>query len=355
MEKIAANDLNIENYSLKELMELFQLNYDMTTTDLLRCKRQVAALHPDKSPLLSPAYFIFYKKALDRVVELFKTLNKSERSAPAEGDKMVYRADDFDGPAVDKKHMVVGKTKATVGATAAATTVSLSSSSSGKLRGEEFQRKFNELFEESISSQKKAAEDAVRDRTAWFRADAPSDWEQGIHEIGKPTGGAAGIAASLEKLRQKYAVVKHRGDNFGEARSTAGGRSFFADMDASTDVDVDEDGYVGSDVFGRLQFDDLNRVHRDQTICPVSDADFDRRMGRGMPKNVDELRRQREDTTDLFLQSHDQKVRNAAWEAEKERREKMLMDRHFEARQVSDRYEKQNEKVRSYFMRLNDA
>ena len=58
------HNLNIQEYSLEELLGLFELNsYDISVDDLKRCKKKVLMLHPDKSKLESK-YFLFYKKEI---------------------------------------------------------------------------------------------------------------------------------------------------------------------------------------------------------------------------------------------------------------------------------------------------
>jgi len=54
-------DLDIENYNLNDILNLFKLEYDFDENDLKKAKRVVLQVHPDKSRL--PAkYFIFYSK-----------------------------------------------------------------------------------------------------------------------------------------------------------------------------------------------------------------------------------------------------------------------------------------------------
>jgi hypothetical protein len=74
-------DLNIENYSLDELLALFNLpqNYDFTNLKQVFIK-YVAPLHPDKSGLPSD-YFIFYKKAYGILLNIYKMRNKNTSSS----------------------------------------------------------------------------------------------------------------------------------------------------------------------------------------------------------------------------------------------------------------------------------
>ena len=59
---MSTHNLNIHQYSFKELLELFDLSNTISVEDLKRAKK-VLMTHPDKSRLLSE-YFLFYKKAL---------------------------------------------------------------------------------------------------------------------------------------------------------------------------------------------------------------------------------------------------------------------------------------------------
>ena len=54
-------DLNIENYSLNEILQLFQLDYNFGENELKQAKRIVLKTHPDKSKL-PKEYFLFYIK-----------------------------------------------------------------------------------------------------------------------------------------------------------------------------------------------------------------------------------------------------------------------------------------------------
>ena len=44
-------DLNINNYDLKDLLNLFQLDYNFTKDELKKAKKVVLKTHPDKSGL----------------------------------------------------------------------------------------------------------------------------------------------------------------------------------------------------------------------------------------------------------------------------------------------------------------
>ena len=44
-------DLNIDNYELDDILNLFKIDYDFNHDDLKRVKKYVLQTHPDKSKL----------------------------------------------------------------------------------------------------------------------------------------------------------------------------------------------------------------------------------------------------------------------------------------------------------------
>jgi hypothetical protein len=67
------NDLSIENYSLHELLKLFELPENFSDYELKNAKKIVLRLHPDKSGLPSE-YFLFYSKAYKMLYNIWYIL-----------------------------------------------------------------------------------------------------------------------------------------------------------------------------------------------------------------------------------------------------------------------------------------
>ena len=72
---MSAHNLDIHAYSFEEVLQLFDLDYDISVDSLKRAKKKVLMLHPDKSKL-PPVYFLFYKKAFDVVVRMYDSVQK---------------------------------------------------------------------------------------------------------------------------------------------------------------------------------------------------------------------------------------------------------------------------------------
>ncbi len=69
-------DLDIENYSLSDLLKLFSLSIDFNENDLKNAKKQVNKTHPDKSGL-PKEYYIFFAKAFKYVYKIHEFKRKS--------------------------------------------------------------------------------------------------------------------------------------------------------------------------------------------------------------------------------------------------------------------------------------
>ena len=65
-----SHDLEVDNYDLEDLLELFKLDYNFSGEDLKKAKKICLKTHPDKSGL-DQKYFIFYKKAFEVVAQIF--------------------------------------------------------------------------------------------------------------------------------------------------------------------------------------------------------------------------------------------------------------------------------------------
>ena len=54
-------DLDINNYNLEDILQLFKLPYNFTEQDLKNSYRRALKFHPDKSDLNTEYYYFFMK------------------------------------------------------------------------------------------------------------------------------------------------------------------------------------------------------------------------------------------------------------------------------------------------------
>lgn len=70
-------DLNLENYSLDDLFNLFNIRNNILDEENMKNAKQITLkMHPDKSQL-DPKFFIFFRKAYNTLTEIYEFKNKS--------------------------------------------------------------------------------------------------------------------------------------------------------------------------------------------------------------------------------------------------------------------------------------
>lgn len=224
------HNLNIHMYKFEELLGLFDLSYDISFEDMKRAKKKVLMTHPDKSKL-DPKYFLFYKKAFDLVVNFYENQNKQKKSLPNEK--------------IDYSPMSNNLNKQT--------TKEVSNIING-MDKKKFNSQFNELFDKNMT--KKIDES----RNEWFTS------EKSSYEINENIN-SKNMSSAIENVKQQQQqVVRYTGVQDLYINSESGNKLY---------DDEDDDGsYVTSDPFSKLKFDDLRKVHKEQTVINVSEKDY---------------------------------------------------------------------------------
>lgn len=189
-------------------------------------------MHPDKSKL-PKEYFLFYKKALDIVVRVYEINNKVNQTVP-NNQEIVYIP--------EKTHIATNQIESTM--------KSMSSS--------QFNSKFNHLFE--FHSHKKDGRD--KNKNEWFQ----NHKNTAASSIQLQNKSEMDAAFETYKEKQKAGMIKYTGV---VPICLNGGSSGFYEEEEEED-----DDYICADLFSKLKFDDLRKVHKDQTVFSVSDKEF---------------------------------------------------------------------------------
>lgn len=241
------HNLNISNYSVQNIYDLFGLDKStVSVNDLKTAKRRVLMTHPDKSHL-PPDYFQFYTNALRVLVDDFqhshKEISYGERMKDMQKSDFQYERETEEDLAQKRAYQKTAS-------------------------GKEFMENFNRVFETEMRA-------PVVDRNEWFRQNQSS-----YSDLSAKSQADMGRAIQEVKQRQQALIVRR---DVSELRGSFGGSSFY-------DTATDEDTYIAADPFAKLKFDDLRRVHKDETVLSVSERDFE-----NMPKfrNVEEYNRSR--------------------------------------------------------------
>jgi hypothetical protein len=290
-------DFDIQKYNFKDLLSLFKLNDSyITEDDLKKSKNIVLQMHPDKSSL-SSEYFIFYKKAFEMLLEIYNKQTRISQEITIENTK--YK-DLVQNQGIDKQIK----------------------EELGKMKNDEFNLKFNELFENIMVTEKSPE---IND---WFTN------EKSSYETNTSTNVNEGIQYA-KKIQSLNNIVKYKG--FKMLQSSLG-----------TDLYINSLMECCPSSNGNLQYEDITRVHRDESIFTYNESDFESNLC----MTIDDLQEKR-DNQDLIPMDK--------LEAEKilKLKDKSFFDdisnKEYASKLETNKYEEKNKSVLSYFLRLTST
>ena len=225
-------DMDIDNYSLEDVLALFKLNYVVSEDDLKQAKKTVMQTHPDKSGL-PKEYFLFFTAAFKVVHGIYSFRNRSTAVVRHNYQDLVE--DDKDSATEALVQKIKNK--------------------------DNFNTVFNELFEKYNYESKK--EEGYGD---WLKSDDDLDTRQTT--LGDMT-------TNFERKKQELsALIPVQKVN---------------DMGSSSGTDLvgGKPEYYSAAMFSSLPYEDLRKAHV-ESVIPVSHEDYLRR-----PKfnSVEELQR----------------------------------------------------------------
>jgi hypothetical protein len=235
-------DLNIDNYDLNDLLELFRLDFDFKENDLKRVKKTVMQTHPDKSGL-DKKYFLFFTSAYKIIFSIYNFRYKSSNNQSTE---YIVEKD-------EEKELLLKEIKSKTN----------------------FNKIFNELFEKHRITNEN-------------EANGYGDWLKSDEGIDTRTTTMNQMNETFEnKKKEIQAIIPIR--DIEDIGQTSG----------QYDLTCDKPEYYSSDVFGKLQYDDLKRAHI-ESVIPITHEDY---LRRPKFKNVLEYQQQADykDTTPISL------------------------------------------------------
>ena len=290
------HNLDISKYSFEEILSLFNLTYEISVDDMKRAKRIVLMTHPDKSKL-EPRYFLFYKKAYEFVVNYYnEKIKYEERDNRKNTTYMPPENKD-----VGRHHI---------------------NDVINNMNKNEFNKTFNTLFENNMVVKPDET------RNEWFR-------ENSTQFSGIVASSKDGICKAFEQVKQRQgSLIKHTGV---QNMSSSIGSNLYDDND---------EHYVTSDPFSKLKYDDLRKVHKDQTVLAVSESDY---ANVKKYTSTDHLMRERgqQEITPLSTQES-----NNIISRQQREHEQMILKKQHKSNLKSMEYEKKNKNVLGHFLQL---
>jgi len=306
-------NLNIQSYSFDELLGLFDLTHDISLDDLKRAKQKVLKTHPDKSKL-PPDYFIFYKKAYELILDYYKTKYDAKTTQAVPTTPVQYKPVYH----TDKQ------------------TSSQISSQVSNMEKNVFQSEFNRLYDQHMASQPNTQ------KNQWFTEDKPVYQYNGQVS----SGNMSDVFQTMKSQQQQMGLVKHNGVQVMNSAGNMVSSNFYDDI--SNAEDDAEDVYVSSDPFSKLKFEDLRKVHKDQTIFSVGEQDFQRVQTYA---SVDQYQQQR--SAQPLTPMEKQKAEMMLAQQEREYNERMARKQQESMMRILENEEK-NKLIRARFLQLEN-
>jgi hypothetical protein len=250
-------DLNIHNYELNDLLNLFKLPFQFEESHLKEAKKMVLKTHPDKSGL-DKEYFLFFSQAYKYLLKIY-SLRQSSTTTNTE-----YEKDDL----WKNEHNVL---------------------IDGKISSMD-QKDYNKWFNETFEKMK--MKDDVEE-TGY------GDWLKSNDDI------------VTDKISNSGEMNEYIQNKKQELRALVVHNDFQDSVNGRGDNLIREvpENY-GSGMFDKLQFEDLRKAHV-ESVIPVTDEDFHNRKKYA---TVDELNRARTQDSVVnekeWFSSHEDKLNN---------------------------------------------
>lgn len=209
-------DLELNNYDLNDLLKLFHLDYDFDKADLKQAKKIVLMTHPDKSGL-DKEYFLFFSSAYKVIYKIYEFRYKSENK------NTEYTVEKNESN--EELLKTIKNTK-------------------------NFNKWFNLMFENAVQLKND-------DKDYGY-----GDWMKSNENLNNVTATKDTMNSIIdEKKREIRALTVYK--TFSELNSQNG----------LYDLTTDRPESYSSDMFSKLQYDDLKRAHT-ETVVPVTIDDY---------------------------------------------------------------------------------
>lgn len=222
-------DLNIENYELTDLLNLFKLDYDFTADDLKRIKKVVVQTHPDKSAL-DKKYFLFFTAAYKIIFSIYEFRYKNTKQQSTE-----YTVEKD-----EEKELL--------------------------LKGLQKKPNFNKIFNELFEKHRIKDDENETGYGAWIKSNENMDTRT-------TTLNQMNATFEQKKKEVKELIPFKEVEDIGQSAS------------GHFDLTRDKPEYYSSALFSSLPYEDLKKAHI-ESVIPVTQDDY---LARPKFKNVLEM------------------------------------------------------------------
>lgn len=284
-------DLNIDNYSLEDILHLFHIQVDFNESDLKNIKRKVLMTHPDKSNL-DKKYFLFYSKAYKLLYNLYKL--KNIKHTTTNYKTLQNEIDIFNN---EREKNIY------------------SDFISKFSKSRDFNKVFHELFEKN-----KIKYEDDEGYEEWFRS---NDDIYGNDKI------------VAEKRKQEI-----RNNQIIKCDTT----EIYNNHIQSSNLVRNRPEYYESDIFSSLKYEDLKKAHT-ETMIGITEEDY---LNKEKFNSIDELQRHRKKVlNDINIENHQE-----TYKQQKLQEINNDTQRLFQLMKQDEKIKNNNNNIMSFFQRL---
>jgi len=257
-------DLNIDNYSLDDILQLFRLSSDFDEADMKNAKKLVLKMHPDKSRL-DAKYFLFFSKAYKVLYSIYEFKQKSQTQKIEDVEYENIEFNDSEIPDDSKKkglQTFFEKNK--------------------KLQSP---KQFNKWFNQQFENNKLLSESDANGYGDWLKS------EEGLDEFDPNQ------QLSLSEITRHIEKKKSEMRTLVTYDETAIHDFYQNTTIRASALSGEAPKYYSSDLFSALPYQDLKQAHT-ETVIPVTYDDYKNKQKFNTINEIQQYR-QTQDTTPL--------------------------------------------------------
>jgi len=244
-------DLNLDNYELKDILNLFKIPENFDEEDLKSAKKMVLMTHPDKSKL-DAKYFHFYSQAYKQLFSIWKFKTKKHNSDKSFQIDLETKTNILNGNETMSKEQKKGLDRIL------------------KKNPENFNQWFNEQFEKT----RLKTEEEEHGYGSWLTSN--EDLED---ELEGKVNSVADMAKEIDRKKaQMRSLIVHQEIE-----------DLYATGVCASQIVGDAPASYSSDLFSSLPYEDLRKAHT-ETVIPVTMEDYHNKKKYG---SVDEYKQAR--------------------------------------------------------------
>jgi hypothetical protein len=220
-------DLNIDNYNLEDILNLFNISYNFNEEDLKNAKKIVLHSHPDKSKL-DKKYFFFFTKAYKYLYFIYEFRKKNNIKEDLSKEEKEY------------VNIITEEER--------------NNNYESLKNNNDFKNNFNSWFNKMFDEHKISSEYEKDGYGEWLKDDSNFKEFDNCNNISK----------------MNESINNYKNNNFSVVKYNDFDDSLFSSNNSSNLLNDRLDDYSNGDIFSKFGYNDLKKAH-EESLIPVSD------------------------------------------------------------------------------------